>query len=119
MSPYFQRSQNELIIEEIKKVHPGGLAIAKVKYDSAMKFLDVFLPHMRQQRPDMTFAAQWIDVNDKWSNKNGYNMWMKPMAKQAVGKQHLINVRISIEKNVDYLTDEQIKEQSFSSGRYD
>jgi hypothetical protein len=106
-------------IEEIKKVHPGGLAIAKVKYDSAMKFLDVFLPHMRQQRPDMIFAAQWIGINDKWSNKNGYNMWMKPMAKQAVGKHHLINVRISIEKNVDYLTDEQMKEQSFSSGRYD
>ena len=46
-------------------------------------------------------------------------MWMEPMANKANGKHHLINVRISIEKNDEYLTDEQVKKQSFSSGRYD
>merc|ERR1711871_810636 len=105
--------------EEIQKVHPGGIAMSKIAYSSAMTFLDVFLPYMRQQRPDMLFSAQWINSNEKWGNKHGYKMWMEPMSDIAKNKHHLINVRISMEHNEEYLTEEQVKVQSILSGRYD
>ena len=85
--------------EEIQKVHPGGIAMSKIAYSSAMTFLDVFLPYMRQQRPDMLFSALWINSNEKWGNKHGYKMWMEPMSDIAKNKHHLINVRISMEHN--------------------
>ena len=108
-------------VEDIRNIlkSAGGLSIGKIRYSSAMKFLDVFIPHMRRQRPDMLFEAKWIDIKEKWNKKNGFKMWMEPMANKANGKHHLINVRISIDKNDEYLTDEQVKKQSFSSGRYD
>ncbi len=108
-------------VEDIRNIlkSAGGLSIGKIRYSSAMKFLDVFIPHMRRQRPDMLFEAKWIDIKEKWNKKNGFKMWMEPMANKANGKHHLINVRISIERNDEYLTDEQVKKQSFSSGRYD
>ena len=93
--------------------------MSKIAYSSAMKFLDVFLPYMRQKRPDMLFSAQWINSNEKWGNKHGYKMWMEPMSDVGKNKHHLINVRISIERNEEYLTEEQVKVQSILSGRYD
>ena len=67
----------------------------------------------------MLFSAQWINSNEKWGNKHGYKMWMEPMSDVAKNKHHLINVRISIERNEEYLTEEQVKVQSILSGRYD
>ena len=46
--------------EEIQKVHTGGIAMSKIAYSSAMTFLDVFLPYMRQQRPDMLFLLSGL-----------------------------------------------------------
>ena len=41
------------------------------------------------------------------------------MSDIAKNKHHLINVRISMEHNEEYLTEEQVKVQSILSGRYD
>ena len=43
--------------EEIQKVHPGGIAMSKIAYSSAMKFLDVFLPYMPEKTGHAFFCS--------------------------------------------------------------
>ena len=65
--------------EEIQKVHPGGIAMSKIAYSSAMKFLDVFLPYMRQKRLDMLFLLSGL-IQTKNGAINMDIRWMEPMS---------------------------------------
>ena len=84
----------------------------------AMAFLDVFIPHMRASRTDMTFKAQWIDANTKWGTKGanrGTKMWMGKVGHVASSKNNLVHVRIAMgARKID-----EERPRTLSSGRYD
>ena len=104
-------------IEEIQKVHPGGIEISSIPFNHALAFLDVFIPHMRAQRPDMTFKAQWIGARQKWGTKGakrGTQMWMGRVGAAGGSRTDLINVRIGMgPKEV-----EEERPRTVSTGRY-
>ncbi len=105
-------------LEEIQKVHPGGIEISRIPLKHAMAFLDVFIPHMRASRTDMTFKAQWIDANTKWGTKGanrGTKMWMGKVGHVASSKNNLVHVRIAMgARKID-----EERPRTLSSGRYD
>ena len=101
-------------IEEIQSIHKGGIEICKVAFEHAMAFLDVFIPHMRSCRRDMSFKAQWVEYDCKWNSKQK-NVWLEPLGKSALGNKTLINVRIGMTKK----SAQPERQRRLSKGRYD